>query len=323
MSVAIVGAGLCGATAARVLIDAGYAVTVFDKARGPGGRTATRRTETASFDHGAQYFTARDARFVGAVARWQQLGLVAPWTPRLWAIDAGGSRQMHPTESRWVGVPAMPALAAELLSGVAVNYAATVTTSELASGGWRIGLADGREFAGFDCLISTLPAPQAAAMWPREPLVAAISELSFLPCWALMVEFAEPLDTPVDAAFVNHGPLSWIARNNSKQGRPKAECWVIHAGTAFSEAHLEQRPEVMAPMLLQALAESLAIDLPAVRWLRAHRWRYALAQSPLQAGALWDAPRRFGLGGDWCHGSRVEGAYLSGLALAERVMGSR
>ena len=41
----------------------GWAVTVFDKGRGPGGRLATRRADDLRFDHGAQYFTARDPRF--------------------------------------------------------------------------------------------------------------------------------------------------------------------------------------------------------------------------------------------------------------------
>jgi hypothetical protein len=52
-SVAILGAGIAGATAARRLADAGLKVRVFDKGRGVGGRMATRRIGAIQFDHGA------------------------------------------------------------------------------------------------------------------------------------------------------------------------------------------------------------------------------------------------------------------------------
>ena len=62
--VAVIGAGVAGLTCARELARSGVDVGVFEKARGGGGRAATRRTGDYHFDHGAQYFTARDARFV-------------------------------------------------------------------------------------------------------------------------------------------------------------------------------------------------------------------------------------------------------------------
>ena len=59
-TVAILGAGMAGAAAARRLAEAGLDVRVFDKGRGIGGRMATRRTEAgARFDHGAQFFRAK------------------------------------------------------------------------------------------------------------------------------------------------------------------------------------------------------------------------------------------------------------------------
>jgi predicted NAD/FAD-dependent oxidoreductase len=59
-------------------------------------------------------------------------------------------------------------------------------------------------------------------------------------CWALMLRFAAPVDLPFDAAFVNQGPLRWIARNSSKPGRSGEETWLLHARAEWSEAHLEE-----------------------------------------------------------------------------------
>ena len=77
--VAIIGAGMAGLAAARLLREAGASCTIFDKSRGLGGRMATRRTGDFSFDHGAQYFTARGPRFRALVDDWSAAGHAAGW----------------------------------------------------------------------------------------------------------------------------------------------------------------------------------------------------------------------------------------------------
>ena len=57
--VVVVGAGIAGLMASKQLSEAGYRVAVLEKARGVGGRMATRRIGEAVCDHGAQYFSVK------------------------------------------------------------------------------------------------------------------------------------------------------------------------------------------------------------------------------------------------------------------------
>ena len=79
--IAIIGAGLSGLTAAHQLKHVAQ-VKLFDKSRGVGGRMSTRYAGDYEFDHGAQYFTARDPRFQDAVEAAIEQGVVAPWDGR-------------------------------------------------------------------------------------------------------------------------------------------------------------------------------------------------------------------------------------------------
>lgn len=71
----IIGAGMSGLTAASALQQAGREVIVVDKGRGVGGRMATRRIGAATFDHGAQFVTARTPRVAAAIQEWLKQGV--------------------------------------------------------------------------------------------------------------------------------------------------------------------------------------------------------------------------------------------------------
>ena len=94
--IAIVGAGISGLACARALADAGLNVQVFEKSLGVAGRMSTRRGELGQCDHGAQYFTARDAAFRAQVQEWIEAGaalggLGEPATPPIAAAVANAA----------------------------------------------------------------------------------------------------------------------------------------------------------------------------------------------------------------------------------------
>ncbi len=59
----IIGSGIAGSTIANLLAKK-FSVEIFDKARGPGGRSSNRRYEdNLSFDHGLQYISPKTSEF--------------------------------------------------------------------------------------------------------------------------------------------------------------------------------------------------------------------------------------------------------------------
>lgn len=354
--VAVIGAGLAGATCARVLADGGAAVQVFDKSRGVGGRMATRRAEwaaarpivgdlssvaasdaeplsgRASFDHGVAAFTARSPAFRQAVEQAQRDGLLARWSPRL----APGLAAL--AEPWWVARPDMPAWCRSLLQGVELQTGAAVEALEQDAFGWSLRGGDSTIAGGFDAVVVAIPPEQAAALLAPHGLGAAVDRRRLQPCWALMAVSDESSGTAGwDLACPTTGPIASIFRNDAKPGRdgvPGLAHWLVHATAAWSQQHLEDPAEQVRAALMTALDEALhaacAHGPPAAPGLRpprtwhhavVHRWRYATSAGTPAAPALcaWDPALGLGACGDALGGGGVEGAWRSGQALARLI----
>ncbi len=315
--IAIVGAGLTGLSAARALGASGHATVLFEKSRGPGGRCATRRGEAGHFDHGAQYFTVRSAAFEKDVNAWCRLGQVVRYAPRLATIDANGALMTGSATQRFIAVPGMNTLAKLLAADLDVRCQ-THITALTHDGLWSLQDEHGERYPGFDAMVLTAPPSQSAALLgPDDRFAAALQNMTMLPCWAAMLNFPRALPVAFDAAFVNHGPLSWIARDSAKPGRMPGERWLVHVGPRASRSWLEDAAEDVLPRIVGAFFAALGIAPTSPSHATAHRWRYALAAAPVDDGCWIDAERRLAIGGDWCAGSRIEGACMSGRAIAE------
>jgi hypothetical protein len=341
--VAVIGAGIAGAACARTLAEHGVEAVAFEKSRGAGGRMSTRRGDAGEFDHGAQYFTARDARFAQRVASWCDDGVVAEWRARFAAVRADGVEMLAPP-SRFVAVPRMNALCAWLLAVDRVELRAETAVASIARvpHGWALtgtarGVADAR-LGEFDLVLSTAPAPQTAALLgavaPALLDAGYASMRPMRPMWALMWASDSRVDLPFDHAEIARSArdsgdaLAWVSRVSSKPGRAQdgVDRWAILASDAWSEAHLERAPEEIAPRLVHAftgLCAALGVTAPEPRHALAHRWRFALPSADAGGGAAFDADLGLGLAGDWRSGARVEDAYLSGVALAGRALSER
>ncbi len=321
LDIAVIGAGIAGLGAARSLQDQGHCVTVFEKSRGVGGRAATRRIGNIGFDHGAQYFTARDTRFGRAVEAWREQGLVALWEGRIGRVSKGGVEPASDRHARFVGVPGMSEIGRHLGADLDVRKQTLVAPPQRANGRWRLHSETGDPLGGFDALVVALPAPQTqlllAAAAPH--LAQQAATVDYSPAWAVMLSLPGKPMLPYDGLFFANGEIAWAARNSAKPGR-RGHTWVLHAAADWTRAHLDTPVDQVAKTLTASLAAQTGMDLDDSEVLSAHRWLYSLVDNPLQAGALWDPDLQLAVCGDWCNGARIEGAYLSGQAAAGHLL---
>ncbi len=318
--IAIIGAGIAGLSCATTLQQAGHTVQVFDKGRGIGGRLSTRRSELWQCDHGAQYFTAKSPAFRQQVSDWLDSGVAALWEPEILVYKAGHWTAPQGSMQRYVGIPGMSAPMRALAKPLNVQTSTTIEQLTRTPEGWQLNSAEhGVLMPIFSQVVIAVPPIQATAiLGEASSLLNAIAQdVVMQPCWTVMMQFSTPLSLPFEAAFINTGPISWIARNSSKPSRSGLETWVLHATSAWAQAHLEQTAHEVGPELIRAFT-ALGGTEPDT-W-SAHRWRYASSEPSIDLTSAWDAQAGLGLCGDWLNGGRVEGGWLSGRSLAGKML---
>ncbi len=297
-SIAVVGAGLAGALAGRILTDHGHRVTLYDKGRGAGGRMSSRRRDGWQVDYGGRRLRLNAPELASMRELWLADGVIRP-------VENGLYAPIGPAN----------ALVRQLLVDSDVRFGQRVDRLQRVDAIWQLHDSSHNLLGEAEIVLLALPPSQAADLTePFDPaLTSRLRAVPMAPAWVVMA--ALPSGTPCPPLPADIPELVAV----ELQASDSAEASVLLEATpAWSTAHLEDPAESVATELWQLLRQRVP-DLPESVRISAHRWRYARpAGKPF--GTCLDSAQAFGLAGDWCEGVDAQAALRSGQALAGRVL---
>ncbi|OMP07783.1 hypothetical protein COLO4_07047 [Corchorus olitorius] len=357
--VAVVGSGISGAVCAAILARNGVSVTLFDSARGPGGRMSQRRELSEDgkellFDHGAPYFTVTNPDVLSVVADWESRGLVAEWKLNFGSFDCSSNKfvnieQQERQSKKYVGVPGMNSICKALCHEPGVESKFNVGIGKFEwiekESLWSLMGVDGQNLGHFMGVVASdknIVSPRFTQITGQSPPLdlnlspefVKLHNIPVYPCFALMLAFSDPLSSiPVKGfSLINSKVLSWAYCDSSKPGRSsESERWVLHstmeyakdiiAQTGLQKPSKETLSKVGDEMLQEFLSTGFGIPQPFFK--KAHRWGSAFPAASIakEEKCLWDKNKRLAMCGDFCVSPNVEGAILSGLAAASKLKG--
>ncbi|KAF5477402.1 hypothetical protein F2P56_004043 [Juglans regia] len=326
--VAVVGSGsehfeptlsFSGAVCASILARNGVSVTIFESARGPGGRMSQRREVTEEgrelvFDHGAPYFSVSNAEVWDLVREWESRGLVAEWDENFGAFDCISHKflgiQQEGLTKKYVGVPGMNAICRALCqeTGVESKFGVGVGRLEWLEDEnlWSLMGLDGQNLGQFQGVVASdknIVSPRFTNVTGRAPpldmnlvpgMAVKLQDIPVIPCFALMIAFAEPLSAIPTKGFrvVNSEVLSWACCDSSKPGRSATRfvpvCCILNK---FMERNTQF---------------SRGSAFPGTSIAREEK-------------CLWEKNKRLAICGDFCVSPNIEGAIVSGIAAASKL----
>ncbi|PQV64701.1 hypothetical protein B1R32_104200 [Abditibacterium utsteinense] len=314
--VLILGAGISGLVAARELEKLGHEVIVVDKGRGIGGRMATRRFDGAVFDHGAQFFTARDAEFQAMVENWMQIGVAREWFRGYPTPDESKPRDGHP---RFCGTNGMTSIGKHLSAGLDVQLEEEIERLERKNGIWSAFSKSGARFSGEE-LILTAPVPQSLSLLKTAKLELPVESqktldnLRYEPCIAVLANLDAPSQIPAPGALYVEGEIVWWLGDNFQKGvSNRFGSVTIHSTGAFAAEHYDDEDEALIEILGREAAPHLGAGIERAQ---VRRWKFSKPENPLQIGHLRIENLNLSFAGDIFQGAKIEGAVLSGLSSA-------
>ncbi|MCA9569209.1 MAG: NAD(P)-binding protein [Myxococcales bacterium] len=280
LSVGIVGAGLAGSFAGRVLATHGAAVTLFDKGRGAGGRLACRRRDDGLLIHGAPQLHLADPRLERWTDGWVEAGVLSGCGT--FVSDAPNDLVKH------------------LQAGLDVRFGARVHQLHRDAEGWWVD--EGDRSHRFDAVLLTAPAPQVMELVGEHPFTSLLSSVVHDPCWVAMVTLPMAPVRPSPG-----GPVARVVGD----GRHLA----LHATPGWSFEHLEASPEHVIATLVGALDLPEPEVAEAHRW-RYARVRKGLDAEALYDPDLRLAIAGDAFAGGDARGALLSGAAAAGRLLA-------
>ena len=300
----VLGSGIAGLAAARLAQNDGKSVLVIDKGRRLGGRVSTKRQDGFTFNHGAQFVTAKGAEFASLLAMAKVARSVKDW-------------QISDDKIVQIGTPSMRDLPQFVATGLMIRQQTEIT--KIAHHGGHIGFFDKDDLVatGRKAII-TAPAAQTARLLADiyTDLAATAGLASYDPCWTIMLGLEDDYglgNAPLrgEAAGIAFS-VSEMTRSN-QQSNLGAPALTIQATGAWSQQHLQDDPQTVIESLCQIWQNLNGKPFSKIITATAHRWLYAkvITAVPSDATRLSN-DGKLAIAGDWLGGPRVEQAFDSG-----------
>lgn len=332
----VVGAGVSGLAAARELTRRGQRVIVLERAKGVGGRCASRTLGGQRVDYGVAYLHGSHPHFLGDLEALgpdtESAGLVHGWPRRVVNPRLACQPDSFTQNQRRFGVVAgVSAFPQALAAGLDVRIRRAVQWLAPAQGAIDALLADGSRFRA-PRVVLAMAAPQALRLIeplaPRlgggEGVLDRLGALDHVPCLTVVAGY--PISSPAPAFDLAHPLETTILRSLAHEStkRPKAteRVLVLQARERYSSEHLDRDAEVWVRDMVWEAGEMLGEWAGQPLWTYPHRWTWARLRQGSSAGgpAPWleaEGGGFLGLCGEaFSPPGGVEGAFLSGIELA-------
>jgi predicted NAD/FAD-dependent oxidoreductase len=310
----IVGAGISGCLAAKKLSEASQNVLVIEKSRGAGGRMSSRRVDSPCgqwrFDHGAQFFTARDCRFQALI---EESSVCRPWHERIPHLAHSQTK----VSKRWIGREGMSSLAKEWSKDLKIHFQERVLKSQVDESCWKVFTDKNIDYQAKHLVLSC-PIPQSLLLLPPNVFVPeALTRFSYEACWTVLLGAKEEfrLESP-HALWLDPGSgIDWIC-DNQKKGVSELPALTIQLTAKKTHEFLNASSDEVIHFVKKTIYDFLPDRL---EYEASHRWLYATPQDAKSHDRFYSStsPAPFSIIGDAFLGGRVEGAVLSALSFVE------
>ena len=340
--VLLVGGGITSALTASILHESlpNLCLTVWDKARGAGGRMSTSRSASNphnTVDLGAQYISATPHYFTKHQDIYKSMIGEGVFVPANVSLIEGmreerlaeGERTQH-----FVVPEGMSSLVKHVFaqSGAEMHFGRRISEINQQNTKWLVKTECGLEDL-FDMVVLTMPAPQILALngdvrnlINQTPSIkTGLGDVSYSTRFVLGMFYEDQVNLGVGWAckyISDHPIIRFISIDNIKRTKmDSATSVLIHSTVQFGLENIDKSHEEMKPVIVEAVKEMFP-SWPGASEFKSLKWLYSQVHKgyPGAPGAVvLNSSPLLVMGGDAFSQSNFDGCIESAKSISEKV----
>lgn len=313
--IAIIGAGLSGSLLASKL-NHNFEVTVFDKARGCGGRTSRLIKDSYNFDKGCQFFEIQNKTVLQELQAPLNKNIIVPFSKETLVFHQEDTLIIQPT--LFTGKVNLNNLIKFFLKDVNVSFNNNVIDIDKKNLHWFITTDKKICYGPFDVVIMSQPAPQVLNIAPN--FAELLNNITYSSSLVLYLALKKTLSNQFKIPIIDeHSLIKSIIQKehhpaNISQSTLTIQSKPIDPTNINSDIH---------NLILKIINDSEIILNQKLSYeiIGHHLWRYSECLKTSNINSIWDHKSKLGVIGDGlveksCSG--IESAVLSSLNFIDR-----
>ena len=316
----IIGSGFSSAVLSKNLKTEN--ILIFDKSRGPGGRSSTRRVEHVGvFDHGLQFVSPKEKKFELFLKQHLE-SFIKEWNGKFLIFE--DNKKID--KIKYIGKSGNNDFVKNLISKN-VYYQKELASIKRVSKKWFLEFNDNSK-QECDKLILTIPLEQCQKIiLPLNLDFKVIGSME--PNLTIMVGLDKSLGIQANGfKFEKNSILSWAANESSKirsENNPDLELWTLQSSLFFAQKKFQDyrsNKEEVINLMVGEFFNLFNIKNANIIHKDIHGWLYAFKKENFSHKFYWNEEINLGICGDWMCGSKAEDSWSSASALADQINNS-
>ena len=320
-SFCVIGSGISGATIANLLNNK-YSVDLFDKARGPGGRSSFKRLDKAKgFDHGTQYISPKTPAFKKFINILIKKKILKNWIGNHLFLNK--VKKENKNHLKIIGRKGNNDISKYLLKNIKCYFQTELKKINYKEKKWLLTFSDGSEKI-YDKLILTCPFAQLSKLSKRFIKAPFIKKKVKMDANITVMFVVKKTKKNVSSYLFGDKILGWAAKENSKKRfKLNQDLWTLQSTHNWANKKINKNRENKnqnSKILIDRFFKLTGIKKTKILFHLNHGWKYSSNPNPLKIKSYWNSSLNLGVCADWFVGPRLEAGWISANDLYKKII---
>lgn len=320
-SFCVIGSGISGATIAN-LLSKKNSVDLFDKARGPGGRSSFKRLDKIrGFDHGTQYISPKSAPFKKFIKDLKKKKILKNWSGKHLFLKS--EKKEKKNHIKIIGRKGNNDISKYLLRNISCYFENELKKINYKQKKWILTFSDGEKRI-YDKLILTCPFAQLSKLSNKFIKNFFIKNKIKMDANITVMIVTKKTKTNISSYLFDDKILGWAAKENSKKRfKNTQDLWTLQSTYDWGNKKINknrENKELNSKILINQFFKLTGIKKTKVLFSLNHGWKYSSNSKPLNLKSYWNTSLNLGVCADWFVGPRLESGWISANDLYKKII---